>query len=207
MKLTKYPQSCLFVETKDKKILIDPGVLSYKQEYQNEWDKADLILITHKHGDHCNAEFLKDFKKPIYSTQEVASTYPKLNIKIIKETDALSFENTKVEVVKAVHGYLPLLTNNNAEIQENVGYIIDDEKESLYVTGDTISFKNGYKCDIYFAPVSGHGLVMSPFEVAMQAKENGGVVIPCHMDNPKFPVDLEEVIKVFVEENIRYKIL
>ena len=33
MKITKYPQSCLLIESKGKKILIDPGTLKYKEEY------------------------------------------------------------------------------------------------------------------------------------------------------------------------------
>ena len=45
MKITKFPQSCLLVETKDKKILIDPGSLKYKDEYFNIWNTVDLILI------------------------------------------------------------------------------------------------------------------------------------------------------------------
>ena len=32
MKIIKYPQSCLLVETKGKKILIDPGTLKYKEQ-------------------------------------------------------------------------------------------------------------------------------------------------------------------------------
>lgn len=49
MKITKYPQSCLLVETKGKKILIDPGTLKYKEEYFDVWNNVDIILITHKH--------------------------------------------------------------------------------------------------------------------------------------------------------------
>ena len=37
MKITRYPQSCLLIETKGKKILIDPGILKYKDEYYNKW--------------------------------------------------------------------------------------------------------------------------------------------------------------------------
>ena len=33
MKITKFPQSCLLIETKGKKILVDPGNLKYKEEY------------------------------------------------------------------------------------------------------------------------------------------------------------------------------
>ena len=56
MKITKFPQSCLLIETKEKKILVDPGNLKYKEEYLDIWKQADIILITHKHPDHCNNE-------------------------------------------------------------------------------------------------------------------------------------------------------
>ena len=46
MKITKYPQSCLLIETKGKKILIDPGALKYKEEYFEVWNSVDIILIT-----------------------------------------------------------------------------------------------------------------------------------------------------------------
>ncbi len=33
MKITKFPQSCLLIETKGKKILVDAGNLKYKEDY------------------------------------------------------------------------------------------------------------------------------------------------------------------------------
>ena len=44
---------------KGKKILIDPGVLKYKEEYFDIWSKVDAICVTHKHSDHCNVELLE----------------------------------------------------------------------------------------------------------------------------------------------------
>ena len=60
MKITKFPQSCLLIETKGKKILVDPGNLKYKEEYFDIWNNVDIILITHKHPDHCNTEILEN---------------------------------------------------------------------------------------------------------------------------------------------------
>ena len=54
MQITKYNQSCLLIETHDKKILIDPGNIGYTDAmYNNEWLDIDVILITHRHQDHC----------------------------------------------------------------------------------------------------------------------------------------------------------
>lgn len=62
MKVTKFVHSCLLVEEKDSKILVDPGVYSYASKAL-EIDKVgsiDKILITHEHPDHLYLPFLKE---------------------------------------------------------------------------------------------------------------------------------------------------
>ena len=209
MKITKYPQSCLLVETKGKKILIDPGTLKYKEEYFNVWNSVDIILITHKHPDHCNTEILEKINDniKIYSTQEVQDANKTLNINIIKENDIIELDDIKVEVVHAVHGYQPLLKGEK-EIYENVGYIIDDGENRLYTTSDTICFKNDYKADILCVPVTGYGLTMSAFEAALYAKGVGATLtIPIHLDNPAFPPDYKFIEEMFNKYEVEYEIL
>jgi L-ascorbate metabolism protein UlaG (beta-lactamase superfamily) len=194
MKITRYPQSCVIVETKGKKILVDPGSIGFKEEFLADWKSCDLVLITHKHGDHCYPPGFVGMTA--YATKEVADAYPDVSFEIIKEGDKI---NDFIEVVHAEHGYLPHLRGAK-EIHENVGYIID----GVYATSDTICFKNDYKCDILVAAVSGHGLVMGAFEVAQFAKEAGAsLVIPVHLDNPAYPVNMdsvkEELEKVGIE--------
>lgn len=209
MKITKFPQSCLLIETKDKKILVDPGNLKYKEEYFDIWNSVDVILITHKHPDHCNTEILEKLNKniTIYSTKEVQDIYTSLNISIVKENDVLNLGDISIEVVHAIHGYQPLLKGAK-EVYENVGYIIDDGKNRLYTTSDTICFKNEYKADILCIPVTGHGLTMSAFEAALYAKEVGAVLtIPIHMDNPAFPPDFKYIDEMFNKYEVEYEIL
>lgn len=209
MKITKFPQSCLLIETKGKKILVDPGNLKYKEEYFNIWNSVDIILITHKHPDHCNAEIIGKLDKniKIYSTKEVKEANANLNISIVKENDILNLDDIKIEVVHAIHGYQPLLKGAK-EVHENVGYIIDDGKNRLYTTSDTICFNNNYKADILCTPVTGHGLTMSAFEAALYAKEIGAILtIPIHMDNPAFPPDFEFIKEMFEKYEVEYEIL
>lgn len=208
MKITKYPQSCLLIETKGKKILIDPGALKYKEEYFEVWNSVDIILITHKHPDHCNTEVLRKLNKNIkmYSTREVQDANQILDINIIKENDKIKLEDITIEVVHAIHGYQPLLKGK--EIYENVGYIIDDGENRLYTTSDTICFKNDYKADVLFIPVTGHGLTMSAFEAALYSKEVGATLtIPVHMDNPAFPPDFKYIKEMFEKYEVEYEIL
>jgi L-ascorbate metabolism protein UlaG (beta-lactamase superfamily) len=211
MKITKYPQSCLLVESEGKKILIDPGVIDYKDSFFNEWRKADVILITHKHADHCHEEVIKKILKEkeikIYSSKEVQQAYPNLPIDIVKEGDNFEPEGINIEAVKAVHGYLPHL-KGQWEIYENIGFLLTIEHKRIYITSDTVCFNNDYKCDVLAIPVSGHGLVMGPFEAALFAKESGAnLVIPFHMDNPKFPTDLSELKNEFEKNGLNYKLM
>lgn len=207
MKIKKYPQSCLMIETSNKRILVDAGSLKYQDKFLEEWKTADIIFITHKHGDHIKSDVLKDINIPIYSTQEVQDTYPEIKFNIVKENDTLDFDNVKIEVVKAIHGYNPLL-KNGGQVFENVGYIVDDGEHRLYITSDTICFNNDYKADIVALPVTGYGLTMSAFEASLFAKELGAnLVLPIHMDNEKYPTDIDYMKKNFVKFDINYKLL
>ncbi len=245
MKITKYPQSCLLIETNNKKILVDPGVLKYKEEYFDIWNSADIILVTHKHGDHINSDVIAKLNKniPIYSTREVKETCPMLNINVIKEKENIEMDNISnddflaeqfvhsvrefvavhesafsellqlksqgqcIEVVHAIHGYHPMLKGAK-EVLENVGYIIDDKKNRIYITSDTICFNNEYKADILAIPVTGHGLTMTAFEASLYAKEVGASLsILTHMDNDMYPADLNYIEYMYNKNSENYKIL
>lgn len=207
MKITKYPQSCMMVETKNKKILIDPGSIKYDLKYNEKWNEADIILVTHKHGDHFNKTYLESVNIPIYSTNEVNNAYPDIKINVVKENDVIELEGIKIEVVHAVHGYNPNLKGGK-KVLENVGYIIDDGDNRFYTTSDTICFENDYKANIVALPVTAHGLTMSAYEAALFSKELGAkYVLPIHMDNEVYPTDKEYMESVFEKFDINYKVL
>lgn len=150
MKIKKFPQSCILVESNGTRLLIDPSSVKYDEKFLKDWQNADVILITHRHSDHINPSAVKQLNLPTYSTKEVSAHNPDLDIKLIKEGDTFNVGKLKVEVVKAVHGFM----SAEGEIMENVGFIIDDKKTRLYVTSDTIRFNNDYKADVLFADVT-----------------------------------------------------
>lgn len=211
MKITKYPQSCFTLETNSKKVLVDPGSINFKDEFLEDWKDTDIILVTHKHGDHCHVpailKLMENQDVKFFTTQEVSEFYPELKPTIVKQGETIVEDDLKIEVVKAVHGYIPKLKGEK-EVHENIGYIINAEGKRIYTTSDTICFKNDYKCDLLFVPVNNHGLTMGPFEAALFAKETGAkLVIPYHCDHPVFTADLDWVKKIFDKEKINYKYL
>jgi len=213
MKLTRFGQSCILIESKEKRILIDPGDKLWEESLLTDhWINIDVLLVTHKHHDHCEVksiqEITKQGKTKFYTTQEVATTYPELTPKIVKQGDVLKEDEITINVVKAVHGYVPLFKGGKG-VDENVGYIIDDGDKKVYITSDTICFENDYKCDVIVLPVSDHGVTMGPWEAALYAKESGAqLVIPVHYDNPdKHPANFKEVRKEFGKQGLNYKFL
>ncbi len=211
MKITKFPQSCLLIETKEKKILIDPGNLKYKEEYFEIWNNVDIILITHKHPDHCFTEILEkiDNSIKIYSSNEVKEKYPTLAINIVKENNRINLDNDiTIEVVHAEHGYIPPMKQSGGKVNENIGYIIDDKDTRIYITSDTVCFENEYKCDVLCAPVSDYGVVMGAFEASLLAKAtNAKLVIPLHTDSPAYPVNDDFLKEMFEKNEVEYEIL
>lgn len=217
MKITKFAQSCLLIETKGKRILIDPGYLQYDSSLlHTAWSKIDLILITHKHQDHCHEPAILEIQKrgtPIISSKEVQNTFPSLRIQIVKPGEILNSagprrgEGIKIEVTKAVHGYNSNLKGQK-EIHENIGFIIDDNIHKMYITSDTIGFSSEYTCDIVCLPISNHGLVFGPWDAALFAKDTSAkLIIPTHYDNPKYPADIDNVKEEFEKQQLTYKFL
>ena len=172
MKVKKFPQSCILIETNGTKILIDPSSVKYDEKFKKDWKTADAILITHRHSDHINASVVKELQLPIYSTQEVASFNPTLEINLIKQ---------------------------------NVGFIVDDGKTKLYITSDTIRFKNDYKADAVFADVTAFDASMNLWG-AMQTTIDAGakLLIVAHQEAGKMTYEKNEIEKYLANAPIDF---
>lgn len=215
MRITKYNQSCLLVETEKKRILIDPGRIGLTDEMiNNNWTNIDVILVTHKHFDHCDVDAINSIIKrdnsKLYTSREVVNTYSLTNPNVVKENDVFDLENITIEVTKAVHGFLTPMKENNGEVKENIGFIIDDKKTRLYTTSDTINFNNEYKCDVLCMPFNGNGLTMGIIDgIGFVKGINPGLLLPVHMQhpNPIMNPDINNLKRELERENIHYKIL
>lgn len=215
MKITKFNQACLLVETDGKRILIDPGTIGYTDEMlEKYWTNIDVIFVTHKHADHCITDVVNEIVKrdnaKLYTNSEVISTYNFVNVNKVAEGDIFNIDNIKIKVVKAVHGFLTPMKQTGSEIKENVGYIVDNGNTRVYVTSDTINFNHDYKCDVLAMPFNGNGLTLGLVDGVEFIKDiNPKLVLPIHLQHPK-PImnpDINVLKQTLEEENINYKIL
>ena len=58
MRVTKYLQSCLLVESESGTVLFDPGTMSEEVLIVDDLPKVDAVCITHMHGDHCSPRLI-----------------------------------------------------------------------------------------------------------------------------------------------------
>ncbi len=160
------------IET-DKIMYIDPYEIEEKE-------KADLILITHEHYDHCSPEDIKKIIKNDTSIVTISSAASKLsgNIKIVNPGDEIEIEGIRI---KAVPSY-----NINKKFHprdsNKVGFLVTIEGETVYHAGDTdfIPEMKDIKTDIALLPVSGT-YVMDPLEASKAAEIiKPKYVIPMH---------------------------
>ena len=139
----------------EKVIYIDP--FRIKQNYEN----ADIILITHDHYDHYSEEDIQKVKKEdtiIVIPEDLLENVQKLgfvkdNIIVVKPNEKYMVENITIETIPAYN------INKNFHPKENnwVGYILTIEDIKYYIAGDTdITDENKeVKCDVALVPIGG----------------------------------------------------
>lgn len=115
-----------------KNIIIDPYRVT------DNVPKADIVLITHSHNDHCS---IKDIQKvsrrgtivlcPV-DCQSALMKVKNVEIHIVEKKDVLDFRNFKIECV-------PAYTNNKHHPQNEgwLGYLIKSGKDIIYFASDT----------------------------------------------------------------------
>ena len=182
LEITFLGHGTLMLGFKGKVIHVDP--YSRLTDY-NKMPDADLILITHEHGDHLDLEAIEAIRKSttiVVGNPSVAS----------KVQGALSMKNGEEKrvmdlVIDAVPAYNVVHKRDNGEPfhppgRDN-GYIITFGEKRVYIAGDTENIKemeNLGPVDIAFIPAN-LPYTMTP-EMASDAarKIHPGILYPYH---------------------------
>lgn len=107
MKVTKFSHSCILVEENNLRILIDPGIFSWR-EFESQLvnlTDIDYILYTHIHQDHLYIEGLKKLISISPAAEIIAGNEVVLELK--KQNIAASSNNT---------AYIKLKMGKHAEL-------------------------------------------------------------------------------------------
>jgi L-ascorbate metabolism protein UlaG (beta-lactamase superfamily) len=205
-----------FVISKQKKIIIDPYNITDKV------GKADMILITHSHYDHCSIkdiEKLADKGTVVICTADCQSKIMKIEgiqLEVIEVGDKIELPGGEVRI-EAIPAYNKR-KDYHPKSEGWIGYIIKIDNAIVYHSGDTdfipeMQRLSGYgKHGIEFVsllPVSGK-FVMDAEEAAEAASViNPDLAIPMHYGAGVAGTieDAEKFVKLCKEKNIKAEIL
>jgi len=198
LEITFIGHGTLMMAFDGKVIHIDP--VSQFADY-NELPKADLILITHEHGDHLDANAIDAVKKAtteIVQTKICAEKYT--GTAVLKNGESGVFAGLKVDAVPAYN-----IKHERAAGQPfhpkgvGNGYIIQFGDKTVYVAGDTENIPemaNLKHIDIAFLPMN-LPYTMTPEMVANGAKSfNPKILYPYHFGN----TDTSKLVELLKDE-------
>ena len=187
LKITCIGHGTLMFTLGEKVIHIDP--VSRYADY-TKMPKADLILVTHEHGDHLDDVAIQDLTKEGTAIICTNKCMDQLNINgsiIMKNGDTETVKGIKIEAVPAYN--IEHMRSENSPFHpkgEGNGYILTFGDKRVYVAGDTENtpeMKALKNIDVAFLPMN-IPYTMTPEMVADAAKAfKPNVLYPYHFGN------------------------
>lgn len=151
-------------------VYIDPWKISKSSP------RADIVLLTHDHGDHYSESDVKIISDA--STRVVAPMSTKLVTDTIAPGKSLAIKDVTIKAVPAYNTNKAFHPKTNAW----VGYIVDIGGKKIYHTGDTDRIPEMMRitADLAFIPVGGT-YTMDASEASEAVKDiKASIVIPIH---------------------------
>lgn len=143
-------------------------------------DRADIILITHEHYDHCSPEDIAKLQGPdtvIVATPDCASKLTG-TVRTVRPGDRIEVLGIPVEAVPSYN------TNKQFHTKDRgwVGYIFTVNGQRIYIAGDTdyIPEMKDFRADIALLPVSGTYVMTAEEAVRAALDIKPNVAIPMH---------------------------
>lgn len=176
--------SGFLLEGDGKKIYIDPYDLSEEPAFE---DKADILLITHEHFDHCSPEDIRKVRRADSTTliPENLSLQFKGDARRITEgdllADGLEIKGTRIEVVPAYNLDKPYHPRGLG-----VGYIVELGGIRIYHAGDCDFFPEmkNIRTDVALLPIGGTYTMDEEEAASAAAAISPKYVIPMHYGKP-----------------------
>ena len=135
---------------------IDGEKVVYIDPYQiKDGPKADIILVSHEHFDHCSPEDIQKIRQAttIIVTEKGSAKKLKGDVRTIKPGESILIDKVKIEAVPSYN------IDKQFHLQKNgwLGFVLEINGVRIYHAGDTdfIPEMKNLKVDIALLPVSG----------------------------------------------------
>jgi L-ascorbate metabolism protein UlaG (beta-lactamase superfamily) len=168
--------------------------------------KADIILISHEHFDHCSPDDVAKIQQPatVVVTEKGSAKKLSGDVRVVSPGDSLTVDGVKIDAVPAYN------INKTFHPKANgwLGFIVEIEGVRVYHAGDTdfIPEMQDFKADIALLPVSGTYVMTADEAVQAALAIEPGIVIPMHygsivggeQDAARFKKALSEKFQVVI---------
>lgn len=147
--------------------------------------RAEMILVTHDHFDHCSPEDVQRVSGPntvVIACPSAAAKLP--GARSLRPGEKMSVGEVAVEAVPAynVNKFRSPGVLFHPQAAGHNGYIVTVGGERLYHAGDTdhIPEMAGYRCDVALLPISGTYVMTADEAAAAAADIQPRVAVPMH---------------------------
>ncbi|MDH5753926.1 MAG: MBL fold metallo-hydrolase [Candidatus Bathyarchaeota archaeon] len=187
------------------------GKTIYIDPYEGESsEKADLMLVTHSHFDHCDASKIKKVRKAdtVIIAPEDCTSKIGGSVKTLKPREEATIGNIRVKAVEA-YNYKRFRSPGNPFHPKGlgVGYLVTAEGKTVYHAGDTDFIPEMRKLgrvDVALLPSGGTYTMDNPEAAEAVLAINPKIVIPMH----RWDTDPEEFKKrVEATSNVKVVVL
>jgi L-ascorbate metabolism protein UlaG (beta-lactamase superfamily) len=199
--------SGFLLEGDGKKIYVDPYLIGREPAFE---DKADILLITHEHFDHCSPKDIRKVRRSDTTTliPENCPLEFKGDARRVEEgdilADGLEIKGIRIEVVPAYNLDKPYHPR-----ALGVGYIVELGGLRIYHAGDSdfIPEMATLKADVALLPIGGTYTMDEEEAASAAAVISPGFVIPMHYGSAGIEGNPENFKALVHSKNPKIKVI